>query len=525
MTAGFVPAVNAPAGNVRRRPLRRLPLTAAAAILGLLLSSCSVIAPEKPVATSAAPEIVGEVPAELADFYTQEVTWSSCNGGFQCAEVKVPMDYAAPKKDSIKLSVIRLPATGKRLGAMLVNPGGPGGSGVNMVKDGGKSYFSAKLRGAYDVVGFDPRGVQRSAPVKCLDDAQMDASRQLDFDLSTDAGFAAGEAETKRQTALCQQNSGPDLGHIDTVSSARDMDVLRAVVGDPKLNYMGFSYGTKLGATYAGLFPDRVGRFSLDGALDPSLDIDQVSMGQAVGFENALRAWAADCLSGADCPVSGSVDNAMAQIRDLQGVYAANPQQTPSGRVVTGAEFMNAIAFTMYSTDLWEPLAGALKQAFAGDASGMLLLADFGADRDSDGKYNSNTAAAFTAINCLDYPMNSDLGHMRGQAALLKKAAPTFGELLGYSGLSCKYWPVPAVGKPAPISAPGAGPILVVGTTGDPATPYAWSEALAKQLESGVLVTWEGQGHTAYGRSNECLTSVVDNYFVDGKVPAAGTRC
>lgn len=513
------------AGNVRRRHRHRLLLTAAASIAALLLSSCSVLAPDAPAKTSAAPEVVGEVSAELQDFYAQSVSWSSCNGGFQCAEVDVPMNYGDPQQDTIKLAVTRLPATGKRLGAMLVNPGGPGGSGVNMVKDGAKTYFSAKLRGAYDVVGFDPRGVQRSAGVKCLDDAQMDAARQEQFDPAQDAGLARAEAESKRQTELCKKNSGPVLEYVDTVSSAKDMDILRAVVGDKQLNYMGFSYGTKLGATYAGLFPDRVGKFSLDGALDPSLDIDQVSMGQAVGFENALRAWAKECLGTTECPVTGTVDEAMAQIRDLQAVYTATPQQTPDGRVVTGTEFTGGLAFGMYSTDLWEPLKGALKQAFAGDASGMLMLADYSADRDSDGKYQSNTAGAFTAINCLDYPMNSDVTHMREQAVALEKASPTFGKLLGFSGLSCKYSSFPATGKPAPISAPGAGPILVVGTTGDPATPYSWAQALAKQLDSGVLVTWKGNGHTAYGRANECLTSTVDAYFVDGKVPAAGTSC
>lgn len=515
------------APNVRRRHRHflSLPLTAAVVALGLMLGSCSVLAPEQPQVSSADAQVVGDVPENLKDFYTQPVAWSSCNGGFQCADVEVPLDYSAPEKASIKLSAIRLPATGKRQGAMLINPGGPGGSGVNMVKDGAKSYFSEKLRGAYDVVGFDPRGVQRSAPVKCLDDAQMDAARQMVFDDSTDAGLAAAEAEGKRQAELCKANSGPSLPFVDTVSSARDMDILRAVVGDSKLNYMGFSYGTKLGATYAGLFPEKVGKFSLDGAMDPSLDIDQVSMGQAVGFENALRAWAANCLAGSDCPVSGTVDEAMAQIRELNDVYTDTPQGTPEGRVVNGTEFTGALAFGMYSTDLWAPLSGALKQAFAGDASGMLMLADFSADRDSDGKYNSNTAAAFTAINCLDYPMNSDMAHMDQQAELLRKAAPTFGDLLSYSGMSCKFWPYKATAKPAAISAEGAGPILVVGTTGDPATPYAWAEALAKQLDSGVLVTWKGEGHTAYGRSNACLTSVVDNYFVDGKVPAAGTSC
>ena len=514
-----------PAGKFRRRTSRRLLLVAAASVAALTLGSCSVLAPDAPVINTATADIIGDVPAELLDFYTQAVTWSSCNGGFQCAEVEVPLNYEKPAQDSIELSAIRLPAGGKRLGAMLINPGGPGGSGVNMVMDGGKNYFSAKLRGAYDVVGFDPRGVQRSAGVKCLDDAQTDAARQADFDLSTDAGMARAEAEVKRQTQLCEKNSGPALEHMDTVSAARDMDVLRAVLGDSNLNYMGFSYGTKLGATYAGLFPERVGKFSLDGAMDPSLDIDQVSMGQAVGFENALRAWAEDCVATSECPVSGTADEAMEQIRQLQDVYVQTPQQTPDGRVVTGTEFTGALAFGMYSTDLWAPLTGALTQAFAGDASGMLMLADFSADRDSEGKYNSNTAAAFNAVNCLDYPMNSDVDHMRAEELKLEQAAPTFGKLLGYSCLSCKYWPVPATSEPAAISAAGAGPILVVGTTGDPATPYEWSEALAKQLDSGVLLTWDGEGHTAYGRANECVTSAVDDYFVDGKVPANGTSC
>ncbi|MGO4383830.1 alpha/beta hydrolase [Specibacter sp. RAF43] len=517
------------ARTVRRRPRRRRGLlTAAAATVGaLLLASCSALAPapSTTVMSTADSAIIGPVEAELHSYYAQTVTWTACNGGFQCTKVEVPMDYAKPMGASIKLAVTRLPASGKRLGAMLINPGGPGASGVDLAKDGAKSYFSPKLRAAYDIVGFDPRGVQRSAPVKCQTDAQMDAERQESFNLALDADLRRAEERTREDVAACVKNSGPALAHVDTVSSARDMDILRAVSGDPKLNYMGFSYGTKLGATYAGLFPGRVGKMSLDGALDPSLDIDQVSLGQAVGFENALRAWAGECLGTADCPVTGTVDAAMKQIRDLNAVYEETPQRANEGRLVTGTEFTNALAFAMYSTDLWEPLTGALKRAFAGDASGMLMLADYSADRDSDGKYQSNTAAAFTAVNCLDYPMNSDIAHMREEAATLQRVSPTFGKLLAYSGLGCKYWPFPASGKPAPIAAPGAGPILVIGTTGDPATPYQWAKSLAGQLESGVLVTWKGQGHTAYGRANSCLTNVVDNYFVNGKVPAAGTTC
>lgn len=517
-----------PAGNLRRRHRHRAFLTAVMATVGaLLLGSCSVQVPT-PIATvssSAQASVIGDVPAELENYYTQVVTWTSCSGGFQCAEVEVPMDYAKPADAKIKLSVIRLPASGKRLGAMLINPGGPGASGVDMAENGAKSYFSQKLRAAYDIVGFDPRGVQRSDPVKCLNDAQMDAARQESFDMSDDADYKLAEAATKAETELCVKNTGSVLEHVDTESSARDMDILRAIVGDPKLNYMGFSYGTKLGATYAGLFPSRVGKFSLDGALDPTLSIDEVSMGQAEGFETAIRSWAKNCLTTKDCPISGTVDEGLAKIRELNDVYWKTPQQTPSGRVVTGEEFTNSLAFAMYSTDLWDSLSQALTMAFAGDASGMLAMADYSADRDSDGKYSSNTAAAFTAINCLDYPMNSDLTFMRSEAAALEKASPTFGKLLGYSGLTCKYWPVQATEKPAAISAAGAGPILVIGTTRDPATPYKWAQALAEQLDSGVLVTWDGDGHTAYGRANDCLTSAVDNYFVDGTVPAAGTTC
>jgi len=514
-------------GPAPRRTRLRLLTAAAAAIGSLLLAGCTPLAPPAPhpVKSTADASTIGAVPANLAAYYGQVVTWTSCNGGFQCAEVEVPLDYAKPQGSSIKLAVIRLPATGKRQGALLINPGGPGGSGYDMAKDSGKSYFSAKIRAAYDIVGFDPRGVGRSAPVKCLNDAQMDAARQVEYNLSTDAGLRQAEAESKTETDLCVKNSGAVLAHVDTVSAARDLDILRAVAGDTKLNYMGFSYGTKLGATYAGLFPSKVGKFSLDGALDPNLTDDQISMGQAVGFEGALRDWAANCLGTKDCPVSGTVDEALAQIRELNAVYEKTPQQTKTGRVMTGTGFTNTLAFAMYSTDLWEPLKGALKEAFAGDASGMQALDDYSSDRASDGKYTTNIAAAFTAINCLDYSMNSGTGHMREEAAALEKASPTFGKVLSYNGLTCKYWPFAATGKPETIAAKGAGPILVIGTTKDPATPYKWAQALAQQLDSGVLVTWKGDGHTAYGRANACLTGVVDNYFVNGVVPAKGTTC
>ncbi|WP_026556858.1 alpha/beta hydrolase [Arthrobacter sp. 35W] len=515
------------ARTIRRRP-RALAAAAASVVAALLLSSCSVLFPPAvtgPAVTSAAPGVIGDVPAALESFYSQPVTWTNCEENFQCATVKVPMDYANPASDTISLAAIRLPSTGTKQGSLLVNPGGPGASGYDMVKDGGQSYFSAKLRKAYDVVGFDPRGVQRSSPVQCVDDATRDRMRQESYDLDNSGDLARLTSENEAYAAECAKNTGAVMGFVDTVSSAKDMDILRAVVGDPKLNYMGFSYGTKLGATYAGLFPSKVGRFSLDGAMDPSLDIEDISRGQAKGFETAIHAWATNCMTHSDCPVSGTPDQAVEQIRELNAVYAGNPQRTRDGRLLTATEFTNAVAFAMYSTDLWDLLSAALTKAFAGDSSAMLALADYSADRGLDGKYGSNTAFAFNAINCLDYRMDMDPASMHADSLALQAAYPTFGKLLSYSGLTCAGWPYQPVDEPAKITADGAGPILVVGTTRDPATPYEWAVALSEQLSSGVLVTWDGDGHTAYGRANKCITDAVDGYFVDGTVPTDGLRC
>lgn len=505
---------------------KALATTVATMVAGLLLTSCTVIAPPQQAhSASADPSIIADAPANLRQFYTQTVVWSHCETKFECAKVKVPMDYQNPGRKTIELAAIRLPASGKRQGAMLVNPGGPGGSGYDMVKDGADSYFSAKLRGAYDIVGWDPRGVQRSAPVKCISDAARDKERQTDLNLDTDAGYAAAQAMYKSDAKSCAENTGDVLGYIDTSSSAKDMDILRAILNQKQLNYMGFSYGTKLGATYAELFPKNVGKFSLDGAMDPSLSVEQISAGQNMGFERAFESWAASCAKSSKCPVHGTGAEVAAQVRALRDTYNGNPQRGKDGRLLTASEFTNTLAFAMYSTDLWDPLESALGTAFSGDPTSMLALADYSADRDADGKYTTNTAFAFQAVNCLDYPTTPDKAAMRAESARLEAASPTFGSIFGYSALSCEDWPVKSVGTPHQIHADGANPILVVGTTRDPATPYEWAQSLRSQLSSGVLITWDGDGHTAYGRSNSCVTSAVDGYFVDGKVPADNTKC
>ena len=265
-----------------------------AVAVALTLASCSLFGGGSGGGSSAAtpgaaagqadPSIAAAAPAELRSFYSQQLDWKPCEGSFECAKVKVPLDYSKPDGDRIELAVIKLATKGDKKGTLLVNPGGPGGSGYDFVRDAANTNISEKVRSAYDIVGFDPRGVKRSAPVTCLTDKERDASRAKTYALDTDAGLNAALADNKAIAAKCAEKTGPVLGHIDTVSAAKDLDILRGVVNDAKLNYLGYSYGTLLGATYASLFPDNVGRLVLDGALDPSLSYEELTRGPDRGL-------------------------------------------------------------------------------------------------------------------------------------------------------------------------------------------------------------------------------------------------
>jgi pimeloyl-ACP methyl ester carboxylesterase len=495
----------------------------------LVLSACTVpfLPPPtaQPSTSTVDPSIAASAPEGLEKYYSQSVEWSSCEDGFHCGKVQVPKDYANPAAGDITLSVIKLPSTGNKLGSILVNPGGPGGSGVDFVKDAGNTHFTEKLRANYDVVGFDPRGVGRSAPVTCMTDAERDAAREKVFRKNTDEGLAAALAFNKSFAEQCAQQTGDVLGHIDTVSAAKDLDVLRAVSNDAKLNYLGFSYGTFLGSTYASLFPDNVGRVVLDGAVDPAISNEELTAGQAVAFEKALHTYVASCQQQQQCPLSGSVDNGVQEIRELITAVDQNPQTAKDGRLVTANDFVNGLILPLYNDQSWPALTQALDSAFSGDVSQMMRLADLGADREPNGTYSSNSAFAFQAINCLDYPMVTDTAAMRAEEVRLMQESPTFGAFFAYGGVTCKDWPYPSTRNPAPVEYNGSAPIVVVGTTGDPATPLQWSQSLRKQLENASLVTWEGEGHTAYGRANSCVSTAVDDYFVDGKLPQDGLKC
>ncbi|WP_264796879.1 alpha/beta hydrolase [Arthrobacter mangrovi] len=507
------------------RRSRRALTTGAAAVVLLMLAGCGLLPqPPGPSASGNAAD-PGTVDQALKSYYTQDVAWEDCEQQFQCAKVEVPLDYAEPDGKRIEIAAIRSSAGNGSKGSILLNPGGPGGSGYDTVKDSLAYMTTEELRRNYDIVGFDPRGVKRSAPVKCMSDKEKDEARQVQYDLDTDAGLAEAARDSKELAQECAEKTGEVLGHVDTVSAAKDMDILRAAVGDAKLNYLGFSYGTFLGATYADLFPERVGRLVLDGALDPSLSNAEVTLGQAKAFEAAIHSYAESCLQSSDCPMDGTADDAVGQIRDLIAAVEDNPMTAADGRLVTVGMFVSGFIVPLYNDQNWPALTAALKGAFGGDPTEMLRLSDLGAERQPDGSYTGNSTEAFTAINCLDYPMESGLDAMREEAKALEDASPTLGRYLAYGGTTCENWSYDAVRTPAPVKAEGADPILVVGTTGDPATPYEWAESMAASFESASLLTFEAEGHTAYSRGNKCVQDAVDAYFIDGTMPKDGAVC
>ena len=502
--------------------------TALIGALGLLVAGC--VAPKSQVTPdeeAAAPTSTAAPEGGLEGFYGQDIDWEGC-GEFECAVVLAPLDWDDPAAGAIELAIKRQVATGDeadRIGSLLINPGGPGSSGYDAVERMVPN-FGEELTAAFDVVGFDPRGVGLSSAVDCGDGPTLDDVLTEDVPIENQDDVEAARAQIQAFGEGCLERTGPLLGEIDTVSSARDMDLLRAVLGDDKLYYAGFSYGTFLGATSAELSPENTGRLLLDGALDPSMSNDDLVIGQAEGFEESLRAFVTWCLDSGSCPLRGSVDDGMKQIDDMVARIEAQPIDAGEGKVLNGTMAFTGIIVTLYDDTSWRYLSMALQEVLtAGTGSIFLELANLYLNRTSDGQYTSNLMVAFTAINCLDYPtVERDYDEMVTFAEEVEEVAPTFGRDFAM-GVGCEGWPFPAEGERGPIAAVGAPPILVVGTTGDPATPYEWSVALAEQLESGHLLTWEGEGHTAYGRANECVIDTVDAYLVRGEVPAEGARC
>ena len=473
--------------------------------------------------------LVGDVPAGFEQWYAQTVHWERCENGFECATISAPLSWHDAAAGSIELAITRHQASGQRIGALLTNPGGPGQPGIGFAQDA-YAQFGASVRQAFDIVGFDPRGVGESTPIICMDDEGKDAFISADFP-DTDEGREAMAQANAEWGQACYENTGEFLANVDTMSAARDMDLIRHLLGDSHLNYIGFSYGTQLGATYAGLFPQRVGRMVLDGAIDTTLTADELSLGQAIGFETALRNFVTECQTNhfdtaGTCPLTGSVDDGMRKIAQLLDRLQTHPLTTASGREVNRTLAFYGVALPLYDQASWPFLAMAIDEAENQNSGDILLmLADYYNDREDDGSFTSNSTEAFQAIGCVDDRATEDPAEMARLADEIIAAAPTVGNFFTYGGLVCRDWPVPVAPGSFDLHAAGAPPILVIGTTNDPATPYDWAVGLANTLDSGVLLTYDGEGHTAYIRSNACIADTVDELLVADIVPPNGKRC
>jgi pimeloyl-ACP methyl ester carboxylesterase len=528
------PGLRLPAGSqadLLARPLRWGAALAATAALSL--AACTGPGDPAPTpsdpAVTAAPSASGT--ADLTAFYNQTPTWEDCGKGLRCTTVKVPADYSDPAAGSVELAVVRRAAKDSR-GALVVNPGGPGGSGIDYARAPAELIVGEKVAAAYDIVGFDPRGVGSSSPVRCVEDATMDALYAAD---PTPDDQAEIDQLVTRSAAIGKgcARAGGIAGQVDTVSAARDMDVLRAALREDRLNFLGKSYGSTLGARYAEEFPDRVGRFVLDGILPADLSSEEIAHGQAVGFEDALRQFVTWCISDADCPLPRDVDQGLARIRALLADLETEPLPGLGNTVLNEGLGALSIVYLLYQppTD-WVSLEFGLGAALDGDGSALLDMLDDRLDRTSDGRYTSNLNDAFFAVSCLDRPATGGAERAAELAEEWAKDAPTFGRSFAWGGLTCDEWPLGSVAPAGqdpmdlePVQAQGAAPILVVSTLHDPATPYQWGVKVADDLASGHLLTFAGDGHTAYSSGSDCIDQAVDAYLLDGTLPAAGTSC
>jgi pimeloyl-ACP methyl ester carboxylesterase len=387
------------------------------------------------------------------------------------------------------------------------------------------SIVTKAVRERYDVVGFDPRGVGASRGLQCLSDKQLDTFVAYDGTPDDQAEENGLLRQGELLGAGCKADDAALIAHVGTRDAARDLDVLRAALGDRRLTYLGKSYGTYLGATYAGLFPKRVGRLVLDGPLDPVSTSLEVARQQGIGFQRALGAFLDDCARRSSCPLPAGRAAAEARLASFLAQVDRDPLPGSGSRKLTESLAVLGIAVAMYDEGSWSFLRQGLSQALKGDGETLILLADFYTDRGPGGKYTSNANEAIYAVNCLDRPEDGDIASFRADAAEVAKVAPLFGPYIVWSNLPCTTWPAPAEGEPAPIRATGSKPILVVGTTRDPATPYEWAKSLSTELDAGHLLTYVGDGHTAYRRGSRCVDNAVDAYLLRGTLPAEGTRC
>ncbi|MEJ7636335.1 alpha/beta hydrolase [Aeromicrobium sp.] len=460
------------------------------------------------------PVATGEAgPAGLSRFYQQKVTWERCPPGY-CTWVRVPLDYRSPQGTSIKLRVkIRLSGSDAQSPKLFVNPGGPGGSGVEYV-DVVSPQLTKRVRAAYDLVGFDPRGIGQSAPVNCLPGPQLATLLDLDPDPDTPKEIDRLDRAFAGLGNGCLKRSGEVASHVSTSNVVRDLDVLRAVMGQETLNYYGASYGTLIGAGYADRHPRRVGRVVLDGALDPTLTKERAGLKQAKGQQNALRSYIKDCVKKPGCPLGDDADGAQDQLIALIDSLEDKPLKVAGKRKLTEAGALYGILASLYDRASWPALSAGIKRAVYGDGTFLLALADRFFRRGADGTIKNDLFEVGHAVRCLDDARTPSSERMSTLADSYEDVSPVFGRMVAWSTQECADWPLESVGLDRSLSATGAAPILIIGSTRDPATPYSGSKELASQLASGRLITRKGDGHTGYRVGNRCVDRAVDRYLL-----------
>lgn len=457
------------------------------------------------------------------------IDWAECTDTtlFDCGVLSVPVDHADPYGPRFNLPVLRAPALveEERLGSLVVNPGGPGGSGVQLAK-GAAFVLPPAVRNRFDIVGFDPRGEGKSSPsINCISD--LDPFIALDTTPDDAAEEEALAAQSRALAEGCGERSADLLPFVGTDSIVRDMDLLRQALGDEQLTYLGFSYGTFLGAIYADTFPDKVRALVLDAAVDPSVSAEEMIRGQALGFEQELDEMLAWCKGDSECAlnqVGGAPTDPAAVYDAVQAAVEANPLPTGEDRTLGPGEFSYGVSAALYQPSRWPKLSDALAKAAEGDGSDLLALADGYTGRSPDGSFD-NSLEVYYAVTSVDSPAPRDPARIAALAADVLDKAPRVGAYLPYSLLPSVYWPVDAWRSASPVRAPGAPPILVVGGTRDPATPYVWSQSLASQLPGASLLTRDGDGHTSFLHGNACIDKAVIDYLVDLRLPEDGTIC
>jgi pimeloyl-ACP methyl ester carboxylesterase len=457
--------------------------------------------------------------------------WGRCGdplvaaAGLQCASLDVPIDPADPDGPSTELALARVPATGdpsERIGSLLFNPGGPGGSGIEALA-GLTMTLPEVLGQRFDLVSWDPRGVAASSPVRCLDDATKDAQLEGDLSPDTPEELESAIADQQELREGCETGNPQLVEHMSTADVAADLDRIREALGEEDLNYVGFSYGTAIGATYATLFPDRVRAMVLDGSVSPNADAATESLEQAKGFETTYLQFVAACDADPQCALTGGAASKVQAVRDGLEATPLSVETSAGAQELTRDLFDIGLATALYDTSLWGITAQAIAGLDQGGGEVILALVDAQLGRDAEGAWDNSTDSR-SMVNCLDdesRPTPEEAVQLGQQIA---DQVPTFGDAFVTSGLACLDWPLPVNPTPTPTAA-GAPPVLVIGTVGDPATPYPWAQQMAAALQGSVLLTYEGSGHTAFTRAGSCIDDLVVAYLVDLQVPAVGTTC